>query len=96
MIRTKKWDSFKEIFYGITTRQDYISEDEELTTKTFLKKNNCDVPIKFCYQSHSTKVIAIKNDEKDKDDHKHLGFCFQTMDDGMSLTDISESEVYEA
>ena len=38
----------------------------------------------------------IKNDEKDKDDHKHLGFCFQTMDDGMSLTDISESEVYEA
>jgi hypothetical protein len=41
-------------------------------------------------------VIAIKNDEKDKDDHKHLGFCFQTMDDGMSLTDISESEVYEA
>jgi GR25 family glycosyltransferase involved in LPS biosynthesis len=41
------------------------------------------------------KVIAIKNDEKDKDDHKHLGFCFQTMDEGMSRTDISESEVYE-
>ena len=41
------------------------------------------------------KVVAIKNDKKDEDDHKHLGFCFQTMDDGMSLTDISESEVYE-
>ena len=44
----------------------------------------------------SLKVIAIKNDEKDKDDDKYLGFCFQTMDDGMSTTDISESEVYEA
>lgn len=41
------------------------------------------------------KVLAIKNDEKNKDDKKYMGFCFQVVDDGMSSTDITGSEVYE-
>jgi len=42
------------------------------------------------------KVLAIKNFDKYKDDDKYLGFCFQTMDEGMSKTDISDSDVYES
>lgn len=41
------------------------------------------------------KVLGIKNFERYKDDNKHLGFCFQTMEEGMTKTDVTNTDVYK-
>jgi len=44
------------------------------------------------------KVLGIKNFDRDDYNDKELGFCFQVIyeDEGMSATDILQSDVYES